>query len=178
MRVLMTLMEMASTIMTISVHMSNTSVKQASQTTSLWTCIPRTVVNCPSGESLKVYVLHDHTVNIVTTSCDKPNNVKMGRCGLMHENIRAFNSIQQQNHYRYLLLINVPFNLAVWVEKCPLFTACELFIPFVCLCRRIHVLKSLLPIRCVCWEVLRVTISNKDNRGTALSLKLTTPLSH
>lgn len=109
MRVLMTLMEMASTIMTISVHMSNTSVKQALKTTSLWTCIPRTVINCPSGESLKVYVLHDHAVNIVTSSCDKPNNVNMCRCGLMHLSIRAFNSIQAAKTLSVSFINKCPF---------------------------------------------------------------------
>ena len=63
MRVLMILMEMVSVIMMIIVHMLDISVKQTLQTTSLLICIPDTVINYPSGGSLKVYVLHDHAVN-------------------------------------------------------------------------------------------------------------------
>lgn len=60
MRVLMTLMATVSRIVMTTVHMLNISARQALQTTSQLICIQATVINCLSGESLKVYVLHDH----------------------------------------------------------------------------------------------------------------------
>jgi len=53
--------------MMITVRMLNTSLKQASQITSLLIYIPGTAIHYLSGESLNMYVFKDHSLNMQKT---------------------------------------------------------------------------------------------------------------